>query len=540
MRRFEGSYWRLRAAATGFVVAAGLGMAAGTASAETVLRLVPQADLKILDPVFTTANITSNHGYMIYDVLFALDAKLEPKPEMVEKYSVSADNLVWSFTLRDGLKFSDGSPVEAKDVVPSIKRWAARMPAGQTMMKYVDTIEAKGAKDFEIRLKKPYGAMLLSLAAPENPLLVMREKDANVDPNAQIQEYVGSGPFTFVKEEWVPGNKVVYKKNPLYVPRNEPPSGFAGGKVAKVDRVEWIYLPEAATSVQALANGEVDVIEIPAPDLLPVLRKNPDIEVKAIDHVGTQAIMRPNSLVPPFNNEKARQALLYIVGNQKDYLEAMVGDEKLQVPGWSVFVCGPPLANDAGIGDWPKLDAKADIAKAKELFKEAGYKGEKVVLMDPTDQALAHAQALVTADKLKQAGVNVDLQAMDWSTMISRRPIKDGPDKNPGGWNLFFTWGGGLAMNSPLTNIGLATPCDQSGWFGWPCDDELNKLRLSFFDATTPEAQKQVAQAIQKRFYEVVPYIPPAQFLAPTAYRKTLKGVLDTPRLVLWNIEKSS
>jgi peptide/nickel transport system substrate-binding protein len=537
MGRFKAGLRQLLGAAAAMAMI-GLASGPGPAQAESVLRIVPQADLKLLDPVFTTANITSNHGYMIYDTLFALDAKLEPKPEMIDTWSVSKDNLVWSFKLRPGLKFSDGSPVESKDVSPSIKRWAARMPAGQTMMGYVADIVAKDPQNFEIRLKRPFGAMLLALAGPENPLFIMRKQEATVDPNTQIKEYIGSGPFVFAKDEWTPGNKVVYKKNPLYVPRKDPPSGFAGAKIAKVDRVEWLYLPEPATAVQALANGEVDAIEIPSPDLLPVLRKNPDIVVKVIDHVGTQAIMRTNSLVPPFDNAKARQALLYLVGNQKDYLDGMVGDPKLEVPCWAVLVCGTPLATKAGVGDWPTLDPKAGIAKAKELFKEAGYKGEKVVLMDPTDQHLAHVMALVTADKLHRAGVNVDLQAMDWSTMTSRRPIKDSPEKNPGGWNIFFTWGGGLAMDSPLTNIGLPTPCNKSNWFGWPCDEKLEKLRLSFFDATTPQAQKHVVDEMQKRFYEVVPYIPPAQFLAPTAYRKNLKGVLDTARLVLWNIEK--
>jgi peptide/nickel transport system substrate-binding protein len=393
-------------------------------------------------------------------------------------------------------------------------------------------------ESFEIRLKQPFGPMLLALASPENPLFVMREKEALVDPNAQIADSVGSGPFLFVKEEWVPGSKVVYKKNPAYVARNEAPSGFAGGKLAKVDRVEWVYLPEAATATQALANGEVDIIEIPASDLLPVLRSNPNVEVKVIDPVGTQGIIRPNSLVPPFNNRKARQALVWLAGDQRDYLEAITGDPKLEVPCWAVMMCGTPNATEAGIGGWAKGDQKANVAKAKALLQEAGYKGEKVVLLDPTDTPIAHAEALVTADKLKQAGVDVDLQAMDWSTMLSRRGSKEDPASNRAGWNIFFTWSGGLAANNPMTNVGLATPCDQSNWFGWPCDEGMNQTRLSFFNATTPEAQKQVVDQLQTMFFEQVPYVPSGVFKSPVAYRKSLSGVLDTARLVLWNIEK--
>jgi len=312
-------------------VAASVGPAVG----ETVLKVVPQADLKLIDPFFTTANITSNHGYMIYDNLFSLDEKLDPKPQMVDTYALSSDKLVWSFKLRDGLKFSDGTAVESKDAVASIQRWAARIPAG-----HAKEIVSTGPQTFEIRLREPFGPMLLALAAPENPLFVMREKEGLVDPNVQIAEAVGSGPFVFVKEEWAPGNKVVYKKNSAYLPRKEPASGFAGGKLAKVDRVEWLYIPEAATAVQALANGEVDMIEIPAADLLPVLAKNPNVELKVIDRIGAQAVMRPNALVPPFNNPKARQALLYLTGDQKDYLDAMVGDPKLEVPCWAASATG--------------------------------------------------------------------------------------------------------------------------------------------------------------------------------------------------------
>jgi peptide/nickel transport system substrate-binding protein len=528
------SWWRI----AGIALAAAVALP-WAARAETTLRIVPQADLKILDTVFTTANITSNHGYMIYDMLFSLDENLQPQPQMVESYERSDDGLLWKFTLRDNLRFHDGSPVEGEDVAASIKRWAARMVAGQTMMSFADDVVATAPKTFEIRFHDPFGPVLNTLASPENPLFIHRQEEAKTDPNEQISEAIGSGPFKFVREEWQPGNKVVYVKNEDYVPRDEPPSGFAGGKVAKVDRVEWIYIPDQNTAVQALVTGEVDMIEIPPTDFLPILQASPDITVKVIDQIGTQSIMRPNHLIPPFDKAEARQALLYLAGDQSAYLAAMIGNPEYEVPCWAVFVCGTPLESKAGIGDWPTNDRETNLAKAKELFAKAGYNGEPVVLMDPTDAHLAHAQVLVTAQNLREAGVNVDVQALDWSTMVSRRPVKDPPEQGTGGWNLFHTWGGGLAMNSPLTNTPTPTPCDQSNWFGWPCDEELEKIRLEFFTAATPEEQKAVVDRLQARFYEVVPYLPVGQFLAPIAYRNNLSGVLDTVRLVLWNIEKS-
>src|SRR4030095_5116681 len=382
--------------------------AATTAYAQSVLRVVPEADLKILDTVQTTNNITSNHGYMIYDTLFSLDSKLMPKPQMVESYTKSADGLTWTFKLRPGLKFHDGQAVTSKDVVASILRFSKRIPAGVTMMQFTKEIVATGPDTFEIRLSKPFGLVLETLAGPENPLFITREADALGDPNTAITTAIGSGPFVFVREEWVPGSKVVYKKNPDYKPRADPPDGFAGGKRAKVDRVEWIVIPDANTAVQALIKGEVDIIEIPQTDLLPLMTRDPTMAVKVIDRVGTQAVMRPNHLNPPFNNPKARQALLWAVGDQKDYLASMIGNPELEVPCWAVFVCGTPYESKAGVGDWAKGNKAANIAKAKQLLQEAGYKGDKVIVLDPVEAHFAHAPAVVTAQKLREIGINVD------------------------------------------------------------------------------------------------------------------------------------
>ena len=510
---------------------------ASFAHAQSVLRLISQSDLTVLDPVFSTANIVSNHGYMVYDQLFALDGKRLPKPQMVDTYEQTADGLVWKFKLRPGLKFSDGTPVEAKDVVASIKRWASRHAAGRTVMTRVKELVATSPNTFEFRFSAPFAPLLAALAEPETPLFIMREKEANTDVNTAIKEVVGSGPFLFVQEEWVQGSKAVYRKNPNYVPRTDPPDGFAGAKIAKVDRVEWIYLPDVNTATQALIRGEGDIIEIPPTDLIPVLEKDSNIVLKVIDKTGTQAIIRPNHLHPPFNNPKARQALLYIVGDQKDTLAAMVGRPDLETPCWAVFVCNTPLASTAGVGDWAKGDKKANLEKAKQLLKESGYDGRPIIMLDPTDQALIHKAVLVVAQGLREAGGNVELQAMVWNTLLARRAVKDPPGTSPGGWNTFSTWGGGVIIGNPLANPWAASPCDGKNWFGWVCDETLEKMRLDFITATGP-ARDELVKRYQTRFYETVPYVIVGQYQAPIAYRKNLSGILETPRLVLWNIEK--
>jgi peptide/nickel transport system substrate-binding protein len=297
--------------------------------------------------------------------------------------------------------------------------------------------------------------------------------------------------------------------------------------------VEWIYIPDSATAAAALNAGEADIWEQVPPDLIPLLSKNKQITVKNNDPLGSMGMIRFNFLHPPFNNEKLRRAVLYAV-DQKDYVIGIAGDKKNGKPCYSYFTCGTPLASEVAA---EPLKGKRDLAKAAQLVKESGYKGEKVVILDPVEAHLAHAQAVVTAQKLREIGMNVELAAIDWGTQSARRQIKDPPDKNPGAWNIFHTWGGGLAMNSPLSNTPTPTPCDGKNWFGWPCDEELEKIRLEF-PLAPPDKQKEIVERLQKRFYEVVPYIPAGQFLAPIAYRKNLSGIQDTPRLVLWNIEK--
>jgi len=282
--------------------------------------------------------------------------------------------------------------------------------------------------------------------------------------------------------------------------------------------------------------GEADAIEVIPPDLLPMLKANPMVELRVMDKIGNQTMMRPNSLVPPFNNPKVRQALLYAV-DQDQYLQVMQSDTSMRTLCWAVFMCGTPLESKAGVNnDWAAPGAKPD--KAKKLLQESGYKNEPIVLMDPSDQPVISALTQISAQLMKQAGFNVDVQTMDWATLVSRRPIKDAPSVNKGGWHVFHTWGTGPFMSDPLMNSGAQTPCDGSNWFGWPCDQTLENIRLEYLNADNDTKRKDVVERYQARFYETVPYVPLGQFVGPVAYRKELKGVIPDIRLSMWNIEK--
>jgi peptide/nickel transport system substrate-binding protein len=502
------------------------------AYAEKVLRIVPHADLKNLDPIWTTAYITRNHGYMVYDTLFAIDADLKVQPQMVDTWKVSDDGLVYTFTLRDGLKWHDGMPVKSEDCIASIRRWGKRDGMGQKLMDFTASMDVVDDKTFTLTLKEPYGLVLDSLGKiSSNVPFMMPKRLAETDAFEQVPEIVGSGPFKFVKDEWVPGSKIVYVKNTDYVPRSEPASGAAGGKVAGVDRVEWVYIPDPATTMNALVNGEVDLWETPAVDMVPILRNNPDIKIEVRDPLGTQGWMRPNHLHFPFDNPKARQALLWAT-NQEEFLQAIVGDPALYKVCPAYFICGTPNETDVGT----QALSTVDKDKAKQLLKEAGYNGEKIILMQPTDIPVLNNASLVTAQMLRDIGMNVEVQAMDWSTLTSRRAEKKPPSE--GGWNIFHTYSTGADVTSPVANIGISGGGVEKAWFGWPTDAKTEELRDAYALATSFESKRKVVMQLQERLFEVVPYVNYGQWFQPMAWRSNLSGVLVSPVPFFWNITK--
>lgn len=525
----------LGAAALATALALSAGPFAAQAQPQKVLRVAMHADVRTLDPFWTTQTIAGIHGMMVYDTLFSNDEQLNPQPQMVESFTVSQDRKVYTFTLRPGLKFHDGSPVRSRDVVASMNRWGKRDGAGRTLFSYTVSLEAKDDRTFVWSLKEPYGLLIETLAKAGTSIpFVMREKEAMVDPFQQITEVVGSGPFMFKRDEWVPGSKTVYVKFNDYVPRKEPASGHAGGKVVKVDRVEFIWLADPQTAQSALMAGEIDFLENPAVDFLPILRANKDIQFVSHPAAGTMGIIQMNHLHPPFNNVKARQALLYLLSNA-DYLNTIAADKSLQTLCFSLFGCGTPMETDAGSEPYkgPK-----DIKKAQQLFKEAGYNGEPITILHATDHQYINPANLVMIQQLRRAGfLNLDVQAMDWGTVVSRRAKREAPAQ--GGWNIFITGTTVLNSGNPITHTSIGMGCDKA-WFGWPCDAKFEEMRREWAFAPDMETRKKIAVELSKRAYEQVPYISFAQWRNPMAFRSDrISGVLSVPTIpVLWNIDK--
>jgi peptide/nickel transport system substrate-binding protein len=489
---------------------------------KTTIRFVPQSDLALIDPVFTTGLVTRNHGFLVFDQLYGLDESFTPQPQMVEGHVIDDGGKTWTMTLREGLMFHDGTPVLARDAVASIARWMTVDAFGQNLRAVTDEMTAVSDKQFRFRLKKPFPLLTSALAKPSSFCPVMPERLAKTPSNVQVTEMTGSGPFRFVPGERVAGALAVYEKFTGYVPRGTgTPSFAAGPKIAYVDRVEWHTLPDAATAGAALQAGEVDWWEQPSPDLMPLLRRNANILVEAKEKGGLMGMIRFNHLVPPFDNPAIRRAFLAGV-NQTDYMTAVMGDDRsLWNDKCGFLLPASPFASDAGM---EAMEGPRSLDKVKQDLQAAGYKGEKVVFVVPTDLPALNAMSELAADMFRRVGINLDYQALDWGTVLPRLANKEGLDK--GGWSVWCNYIPGVIAITPATQSYLRG-MGRAGPLGWPTSSKIEALRDQFLDATSPDEQKRLCREMQLQAFIDVPYIPTGAWMQPFAFRRNLTGMLN-------------
>lgn len=514
-------------------VAAGW-MQAGPALAETALNVVMQAPLRTLDPHLSTAQIVRTHGFMIFDTLLGMDADYQPQPQMAD-YQVSDDGLTYTFTLRDGLKWHDGSDVTAEDCVASLKRWAANDAAGGTMMDYVASIEATSDKVLVLTLAQPFGHVLELLAKPSPvPPFMMPKRLAEIPAGEQVTEMIGSGPFRFVAEEYRPGDQAVYIRNEDYVPRSEPMSWTAGGKVVNVDKVVWKAMPDMQTSINALQSGDVDLIEQVAIDLLPLLQMNGEVEYGVLNPLGIQVTGRFNHRLPPFDNADVRRAAMYAL-DQEQLMQTAIGDPEYYTLCVSAYGCEVPLASDAG-AEFLTGNAEERMAKAKELLAGSGYDGTSVLMMQPTDLTILSTQPIVAAERLREAGFTVEVASMDWATLQSRKngwqPVAEG------GWNMLFTYWGVTGIWNPLVHALLDGSGDDNAWSGWPVSPEIEALRKEYLVSGDLEDQKRIASEIQSIAYDQGFYFNAGEAKTVAAWSKGIADLQPGPIMLFWGVTK--
>jgi peptide/nickel transport system substrate-binding protein len=504
-----------------------------SADAQSTIKFKPNADLTILDPVWTTAYSSRYLGLLSYDMLYGVDNALRPHPQMVAGHVVENDSKLWRLTLRDGLRFHDGEPVLSRDVVASIKRWGARDAFGQVLMASTDEISAASDKEVVFRLKAPFPLLPNALAKSTSYVPVIMPARLIADPTKQVTEVVGSGPYRYIASERVSGARSVWEKFDGYVPRSDGTPEFTSGpKIARINRIEWVIIPDAATAAAAVINGEIDWYEDVLFDLVPMLKTSPEVKVTTFNPAGTMGIMRFNHLHPPFNNAAIRRAVLGAV-SQAEVAQAVAGNDRSM---WDdkvgVFCPNSPMATDAGM---QVLTSPRDYARVKRDLAAAGYKGEPVVYLTASDSYLINQQVIVVSDQLRQAGMNVNVVSVDFGTWLQRRANQAPPDK--GGWNVTNTALPGLDLWDPASHLGLRGN-GLKAWPGWPTSPELESLRENWFIAPDEAGRKAICRQIQLQAWQDVPYVPTGRFRDVTAYRTNVKDVLDGMPL-FYNLSKT-
>lgn len=491
-------------------------------AAAAPLKFIPQSDLTILDPIVTTVYTARNHGYMVFDTLFGMNDQYHMEPQMLEGFSVEADGKVWNLVLRDGLLWHDGEKVLARDCVASIRRWARRDGIGTLLMARTDDLSATDDHTIRFRLKKPFHLLPYALGKISTPMCAMMpERLASTDPFKPVAEMVGSGPFRFKADEWLSGARAVYTRFDQYAPRANASTGWtAGGKVAHFERIEWITSPDDGTAASAMQAGEMDWWELPPADLLPLLKRTGKIQVEIKDRNGTMGLLKMNNLQPPFDNPAIRRALLGAV-NQKDFMSAVAGDDPaMWQTGVGIFTPGTDMASDAGM---EVLNGPRNMQAVRTAIRQAGYNNEKTVLISPSEPPFRKAMADVCGPMLRDAGLNLEVQSMDWGTAITRRESKQPVDK--GGWSVLCTTANGLDMQTPTLHFLRAT--GETAWFGWTKSDRIEELRAAWIDAPDVPAQKRIAADLQRQCWIDVPHIPLGIWYQPMAWQKTITGIPD-------------
>ena len=481
-----------------------------------VLRMAPQANLSSFDPVFTSVNMTRNYAFMVYDTLYGMSSALEPAPQMAAGHVIEDGGQRVTITLRPGLAFHDGAPVLSRDVVASLTRWMARNPFGQKLATVLDELSASGDQAVVFRLKQPFPLLFQALAGLSQSPFIMPERVARTDPFKQIIETVGSGPFRFRQDEFNSGSLVVFERNPAYQPRQEAPSLTSGGKMVHFDRVEWRIITDPATASAALQQGEIDWFEQPPPELQALLRRNQAVKIEQIDARPNVAMMRFNFLHPPFDNAALRRAILPAV-DQSDFMMAIVGDDKaLYMTDCGVFTPGTPNASTAGLE--PLMGARS-VERAKAMMREAGYSGQPMRLIGPTDILAPTALTQVAADLFRRLGFNDDVALSDWGTVMQRRASKEPLDK--GGWSTVLTSFASFDFTDPAMHP-LLRGNGAQGWPGWPTIPKLESLRDAWFDAPDAATRKALCDDIQRVAIKEVAFVPVGAYLQPTALRRNL------------------
>jgi peptide/nickel transport system substrate-binding protein len=497
------------------------------------LTMIPQVALNSIDPVWTSSQIARNMGYMVFDQLYGRDEQMNARPQMIESDLMEDGGRRWTLRLRENLWWHDGEKVLSVDCVASLRRWMKRNPAGGALEARLDVIETIDDRTFVLRLKKPYPHLRVLLSQFIIPPVMMPERLARTDPFKQIPEAIGSGPFRWLADEHVLASHAAFARFDRYVPRDEPASYTAGGHRVLLDRVEWKMIPDPQTAANALVTGEVDWLEIPLPDLIPLLKKTPGVVTGNLDIYGQILFMRPNHTLAPTNNPAIRQAMMAAVDQREVMAAVMGGDPDNAIAPIGFLQTGNPEVDQAGMD---AIKVRHTPQQVKAMLDKAGYKNQRLVMLHPTDHIYYNPTTAVVSQMLSECGFNIDDQMMDWGTVQSRRTSRE-PLAN-GGWSIFCTVAPVPDYRDPLLAAFIRGD-GAKGWFGWAEDARMEQLYDKWLELTDPIEQTKLEREYQLQAFKFLPFIPLGRYLQTSAWRDNIRGIPKGPSAVFWNIEKS-
>ena len=470
-----------------------------------VLRVGVLGDPPTLDSHWTTANFVEYVTAHMYEALYTLDQNYQPVPMLAESLpAMSADGLAYTIKLRQGVRFHNGKEMTSEDVVASLKRWGGYAAQAKPLWGAVEGVRAVDRHTVELRLKEKVGIVLISLANSNNFGAIYPKEIAEKYPTPQkVTEYVGTGPFKFV--EWKPDSHIRMVRFDDYKPRPEPATGYGGAKAAHVDEIRWIPMPDVATRVAALESGDVDFVDDLQPDAYQKIRGNAKLRPVIVRPLTwpTAVFNKKEGLA---TNQKLRQAIQAAIDIEPAMQAAAGNPVFYRLDSALAFQEQKAWHLKTGVDHYNKRNQE----RAKQLLREAGYRGEPIRWVTTKEYAWMYNIALVTKQQLEEIGVNVDLQVVDWATLVQRR-------NNPQMYDIFST--GMTLVPDPTQHPYLR--CD---WPGWTCDKDINDRMDALRREADPKKRLALWDEIHQLFYERVPVIRYGDLLGLRAMQAYVKG----------------
>ncbi len=477
------------------------------------LKIAEVGEPLTLDTPATTAGLTANITLPLFEDLFAFDASWRVQPSLVSGYTVSKDGLTYSFTLRGGVPFHNGKTMTADDVVASLNRWGRVSPYGAVPYKSVDSVTATG-NTVVMKLKAPSAPLLAFLAFPVGGAAIMPKEVIDAAGTGPIKQYIGTGPYKFV--EWAPDRYVHLTRFDQYAARSEPASNMAGRKEALADDIFYYPVSQVATRIAGVQSGEYDISDQINTDAYAQLKQDPRVQPGAVG--GAFMTFFFNKRQGVMTNQKLRQAVA-VAMDMQPIMQATFGAPELYSVDASIYPKGTPWYTTAG-ANWYNVH---NTEQAKRLAKEAGYSGQTIRWLTTQEYDYMFKSTVVAAAQLQQAGFKVDMQVVEWATLLDRRA-------KAAEWDMFVTSHAFVPDPSLITVFSSAYP----GWWDTP---EKNALFAQFNAEVNQGKRVQLWAKLQAMMYEEAPIVRPGGFSSLLLSRKGLPGFHPTAWIIPWNVQ---